>query len=45
MEACIQKMVLELYVHLNDSIEDYIAMLTCLLDMMYSEDLAMVGVD
>jgi hypothetical protein len=42
MGVCIQKMVLELYVHLNDSMEDYIAMITCLLDMMHSEDLAMI---
>lgn len=37
-------MFLDLYFHLDDSMEDYIEMVTSLIDMFDSEDLATLGI-
>lgn len=37
-------MFLDFYLHIDDSMEDYIEMVTSLIDMFDSEDLATLGI-
>jgi hypothetical protein len=37
-------MFLDFYLHLDDSMEDYVEMLGCLIEMFDSEDLATLGI-